>query len=403
MKILIASLFFPYPEVTHAGGTNLFHYIEALNSRGHQVSLASYINEWEHPYIDVMRAYCAEIETIPAISTFGQRLDKFPYLFRYPLQWVEAYSPRMRNVLKGMLAKQKYDVIHFEHLWMGQYQSLVQGCAIVLDEVDVDSLVLFRRYRQARPFWRKIYLWWNWLRTIQLEADVCTKMDLIFTRSDKDCKYLQCLIPGRDFRILPPWFEGLDLHSLPLEQVEPHSLLFVGNMSRSPNVEAVVYFCEKIMQRILDEVPDAKLYVVGDAPQENVRQLAGDHVIVTGFVENLVEYYGRCQVFVAPLLTGGGIIVKILDALSAGRPVVCTSIGNEGIEAKPGRDICVADRPVEFANSVIRLLNDPQHWQEIATNGNGFFKSKYCWEIIVDNMEMAYLDKIHKISTESGY
>jgi len=397
MKILIVARFFPYPEVTHAGGTHLFHYIEALNARGHQISLASFIREWERPHIDSMKPYCVEIETVPGMSTFGQRLAKALYLLKYPPAWVETFSPAMRRVLRNMLNRQQYDIIHFDHLWTTQFMDLVpKNSRTALDEVDVESLVLFRRYWQARSFWKKRYLFWCWWRTVQFEVKACEKVNLIFARSDKDRKYLQCLAPGQNIQELGPWFEGMGRPKFSDSLVEEHSLLFVGNMGRYQNVEAVVWFCEHIFPLILDRVPDAKLYIAGDAPSEHITQLVSERVIVTGYVESLADYYARCQVFVAPLLVGGGIIVKILDALAAGRPVVCTSVGNEGIEAIPDRDLCVADTAELFAGRTIELLTDPRQWQEMASNGRRFFEQKYDWDTIVTGLERAYADLLSK-------
>jgi glycosyltransferase involved in cell wall biosynthesis len=289
-----------------------------------------------------------------------------------------------------MLDHQVYDIVHFEHLWMSQYLDRVSNCKTVVDEVDVDSVVLFRRYRQTRKFWKRWYLFWCWLRTVQLEVKAFEQVDLVFARSDKDRKYLQCLVPGQNIQELPPWFEGVNKPSFPSDLVEEYSLLFVGNMRRSVNIEAVVYFCRHILPRVRKAVPDAKLYIVGDSPSEQVRRLANEHVIVTGYVEDLREYYARCQVFVAPLLVGGGIIVKVLDALATGRPVVCTSVANEGIEAVPGRDLYVADSPEKFAEYTVELLTDHERWQGMSKNGRAFVEHKYSWKRVIDGLEHAY-------------
>lgn len=402
LKILIVSLFFTYPEVTHSGGTDLFNYIKSLKARGHQISLVSFIKAWETPYVDSMRFYCDEIVTIPATSTFFQRILKSPSLLQYPLQWVEAYSNDMRFALRKMLSTRQYDLVHIEHLWMGQYRPLFDEIPTVLDEVDVDSIVLFRRYQVAKSAWHRFYLIWNWVRTQQIEAELGKQFNLIFTRSEKDQKYMQCLLPGIDIRVLPPWFEGINRSKLPVGNIEPYSILFVGNMSRSPNIDAVMYFIKSIFQKILIKVPEAKLYVVGDAPPEKLRKLANEHIIITGYVDRLEDYYDRCQVFIAPLLTGGGIIVKILDALSAGRPVVCSSIANEGIEALPGRDICIANSPNDFAEAVIRLINDKEYWINIINNGRQFFEARYNWDKIVNNLEQAYFDTVTKASVKDA-
>lgn len=392
--LLIISLFLPYPEVTHAGGTNLFHYIEALVKRGHRVSIASYIFPEEHQKVISLKPYCEEVSLVPAISTLEWRLLKAPYLMTHPLQWVEAYSPQMHRVISEMLTRKRYDMVHFEHLWMTQYVDLVSNCPVILDEVDVDSVVFYRKFRRDQSFWKRRYYYWCWQKSVRLEVDACERFDLIFTRSEKNRRYLQCLAPGRNIRELPPWFEGLEYDYQPESQVEKNNLLFVGNMSRQANIQAVEYFCQNILPKIIEVIQDVKFYIVGDAPDIQVKRLASEHVIVTGYVQDLESYYRRCQVFIAPIQIGGGIIVKVLDALAAGRPVVCTSIANEGIEAIPDQDLLVADSADLFAERIIELLKNASLWQRIASGGRAFIECKYHWETIADRLERAYLELV---------
>jgi len=391
MRILIISRFFPYPDVTHSGGTDLFHYIKAMKLRDHQISIASFIKKNEYRYIEDMGHYCEEINVVPALSSFGQRVLKAPALLRFPLPWVEAISWEMKRVVGNMLTSRSFDIVHFEHLWTTQYFDRKYGYKTVLDEVDVDSVVFFRMYQKAKTIPQKLYYLWCWVRTVQLEVKACNLFDLVFVKSEKDRVYLNCLAPGRNIRILAPWFEGMERHVPENDAIERNCLLFVGNMSRAFNIQAAEYFCNNVLPLVTKDVPDVKFYIVGDAPPEQVRRLANDHVIVTGHVDDVWEYYIKCQVFVAPILVGGGIIVKILDALAAGRPVVCTTVGNEGIGGVSGVDLFVANSPVEFSQRIIELFLDAKRWDEMSRNARRFFKQRYNWNTIVSNLENAYL------------
>jgi polysaccharide biosynthesis protein PslH len=392
MKILIVGLFFPHPKVTHAGGIHLLNYIKALSTRGHEISLLSQITDSERLYLDSMDAYCAIVTTVPAISTFRQRVMKLPYILKYPKPWVEAFSPIMRRKLIELQDSNIYDIVHFEHLWTAQYLDLVSGPKTTLDEVDVDSLVFFRKYRKEKIPLKRMYFLWSWWRTLQLEVKFCNKFDLVFTKSDKDKCYLKSLVPDANILVINPWFEGLVNPQSEGDIMEGYSLLFVGNMGRDTNIEAVQYFCTSIFPKIANKVPKAKLYIVGDDPHPMVKKLANERVIVTGYVDDLLSYYQRCKVFIAPMLVGGGIINKILNALSVGRAVVCTSIANEGIGAIPNRDLFVADNPDDYAKLTIKLLNDDNEWQRISSNGKKFVFEKYNWHDSVNKLESAYID-----------
>jgi glycosyltransferase involved in cell wall biosynthesis len=114
-------------------------------------------------------------------------------------------------------------------------------------------------------------------------------------------------------------------------------------------------------------------------------------VVVTGYVKDIGPYYEKCAVFVAPILVGGGIIVKTLNAMSAGRPAVTTRFGNEGIEAIPEQGIRIADSPEEFAQKTVELLIGEGLWHRIAKNGREFVQRKYNWERAMQRLEKVYL------------
>jgi len=167
--------------------------------------------------------------------------------------------------------------------------------------------------------------------------------------------------------------EGFDIKR------EPLSLLFVGAMQRDLNVDAALYFYQKVFPIIRREMPGAKFYVVGGNPPEALIKMAeGDpSLIVTGFVKDIREYFFKTTVFVSPMLVGGGIIVKNLQAMSCGLPVVTTSIGNEGIEAVQERDIFVADEPGEFAVKVLELLKDSKLRKRVGESGRAFAQKEF--------------------------
>jgi glycosyltransferase involved in cell wall biosynthesis len=168
-------------------------------------------------------------------------------------------------------------------------------------------------------------------------------------------------------------------------------------MDRDVNINAVQYFYENILPIIKLKIPEVKFYVVGNNPPQIIKELSekDQNIIVTGFVEDIKAYYLKASVFVAPLFVGGGVIVKILDAMASGLPVVTTSVGNEGIEAVPGRDIEIADEPKVFAKKILLLLQKPDIHSQISNNGQAFVYEKYGWSKIVRGIEDDYKKIIH--------
>lgn len=159
-------------------------------------------------------------------------------------------------------------------------------------------------------------------------------------------------------------------------------IIFVGLMSASPNEEGAEWFVLNVFPKILEVYPDAVFYAVGKNPGERVMRLAGDNVIVTGMVESVKEYYENADLVVIPLFHGGGVKVKLLEAVSFFRPVVSTASGVEGTAFAAGRHLYVADNADEFAVYCIKALSYDDETRDIVCASYNFFRQNYTWEEI---------------------
>jgi glycosyltransferase involved in cell wall biosynthesis len=209
--------------------------------------------------------------------------------------------------------------------------------------------------------------------------------------SDYDRRYLLAMLPGMDVRTVPiP--AGLDIGDRCYSR-EKNSILFLASYRYRPvNVKGALWFYREVFPLVRAEVPAARFIIAGYGPPAELTSLAATDpsVLVPGFVDDLDACYKRAEVFVAPILTGGGIIVKILDALAAGTPVVTTSYGNEGIGAAPGRDLLAADTPQAFAEGVIAVLRDPALAERLAVNGRGFVGRNYSLAVVLTKIDAIY-------------
>jgi glycosyltransferase involved in cell wall biosynthesis len=392
LRILFVFLNFPYPEVDHSGGTGYFNYIKSLSEK-HEVSLISFIQPFEEAHVSSMRELCADVEVVHDPHPVLYKAIRHPLLrVTCPKRCCYSYSTRYREKLEALLDRREFDIVHLQGPWMAQYMDLIKGPKIVLDEVDVHSLVAYRQYQNAKHFGERVYNLFEWAKCQSFELEACQRADLVLTRSEKDRRFIQSYLPDQSVEILPPWFEGLEQFAYISEKpIDQNSLLFLGMMGRIRNAEAALYFYEEIFPLIREKIHQVKFYIVGSSPGEKIQQLARDKdVIVTGYVKDIGYYYEKCAVFVAPILVGGGIIVKILNAMAAGRPVVTTPFGNEGIEATPDQEICVADSPEEFAEKTIELLTNDNLWHMIAKNGRDFVRGRYNWKDVVQGLETVY-------------
>jgi glycosyltransferase involved in cell wall biosynthesis len=175
-------------------------------------------------------------------------------------------------------------------------------------------------------------------------------------------------------------------------EAEPRHILHIGTMYWPPNIDAVNWFVRHVYPLVRQQRPDVQFDVVGSRPPAELLALndAGLGINVTGYVEDPVPYQRRAAVMVVPLLAGGGMRVKILNALAEGVPIVSTTLGYEGIEATPGQDILVGDTPKAFAAQVLQVLNAPELGRQLAASGRRLVEQRYDYRQVCLSMETVY-------------
>jgi glycosyltransferase involved in cell wall biosynthesis len=167
-------------------------------------------------------------------------------------------------------------------------------------------------------------------------------------------------------------------------------IVFTGSMDWLPNSDGVVYFCHEILPLIRRAEPDTTFTIVGRSPTPAVRRLVENEGIeVTGRVEDVRPYLQNAAVYVVPLRIGGGTRLKIFEAMAAGRAVVSTTIGAEGLPTEHGRHLLLADTPRDFADAVITLLRDPATRSAIEAEGRALVTGRYDWSAAAGHLEAA--------------
>ena len=195
--------------------------------------------------------------------------------------------------------------------------------------------------------------------------------------------------PDLNIVVIPHGIDTDYLRAVDVEQEFP-TLIITGGMDRDMNVSGVLWFYKEVYPLIKARLPQVKLYIVGSNPKKEILQLARDKsVVVTGYVKDLRPYLSRAWVVVAPLQEGFGVKVRVLQAMAAGKPVVSTSMVTRGIDVSPGENIIIADEPLEFADSVIELLNDKRMREGIGTKARLLMETNHSWEKLTDRLNEA--------------
>lgn len=192
----------------------------------------------------------------------------------------------------------------------------------------------------------------------EAEMRLIAQCDVSYFFSNVERKEILKIDPNAAVDVVPLYiYDKFKERSLPSR--ERRDIMFVGGFAHSPNVDAMLWFVEKVWPTIHESLPKARFYIIGSKPPKEIEALAKKRIIVTGYVddETLDAYYDRCKVVVAPLRYGAGIKGKIVDALYNGMPIVTTSIGAEGLPDSD-KTMLIADKPKKFAKRVIKLYRD---------------------------------------------
>jgi sugar transferase (PEP-CTERM/EpsH1 system associated) len=380
MKILIVARSLPRP--TWGAGTRNYHLLRTLASK-HDVSLLALVDEHERersaaahllPHTHVVR----QVDVPP---TGSRRFDQIRALATGRSFYLDSHTvPSAQTALDDELARHVYDAVLFEGLFVSGYR-VPPHIRIILDEHNIEHELLWRSYQYARGLARRGFNWLEYRRVRPREIAWCRRADLVLVTSEREQALLHALMPEKNVQVVP---NGVDIEAFAPDVSVAESagrVIFTASFDYYPNVQGALHFAEQTWPLVRTAIPQATWHLVGrNPPPEIVRLGALPGVTVTGSVPAVQPYLAAAQVAIVPLLTGAGTRLKILEALALRRAVVSTSLGCEGIDCVPGRDLIVADEPRAFAEAIVSLLNDKSRRVSLGAAGRALVEERYSWE-----------------------
>jgi glycosyltransferase involved in cell wall biosynthesis len=281
---------------------------------------------------------------------------------------------------EDQLPPRRYDIAVIEHFWCASYARVLRPMCgrLVLDLHNIES-ELARTH--ARAVTGPARLASNRFARMydKLEREWLPKFDTLLVTSEAD----RARVVHDDVRIF-----SNAIPEVPLPQVaEQDAIVFSGNLEYHPNVEAVRWFAREVWPGVHAALPGAEWRLIGRNP-EAIAHLASD-ATVTGPVDDAIVELARGRVCVVPLLSGSGTRFKILEAWAAGRAVVSTTIGAEGLGARNGTHLILADTAMAFREAVVRLWNDPQLRLAIGDAGRRLYEERFTWAAAWSELDQA--------------
>lgn len=239
------------------------------------------------------------------------------------------------------------------------------------------------------PFAR-FYLFLQGMKTRAYEKIMVPKFDVNVAVSDLDMVNFEMRIPDAKFNVIT---NGSDPeYFIPSSEPEEQSLIFVGGLSWYPNRDAMIHFCRRIYPLVKSRVPNIRLDIIGRSPGHELQRLAHEDssIILHGFVDDIRGHMANAAVYIVPIRVGGGTRLKILDAFAAGKALVSTAVGCEGLNVTDGKDILIAESHREFADKVINLLENTSMRKELGKNARLLIENNYSWEILGRKLNRIY-------------
>ncbi|HEV2057771.1 MAG TPA: glycosyltransferase [Solirubrobacteraceae bacterium] len=241
------------------------------------------------------------------------------------------------------------------------------GATIVYDSIDLHFL---RQGRKAevvggpseRDYWHA------------KELECIQRSDLTATVTETEAQIVRSLVPTARTVVLPVVYEPDPSPRLPYDATR--DLLFIGGFLHDPNVDAVKYFAREVLPLVSDEI-DARLWVIGQHPPEEIRALQSASVVVTGHVPDVEHHLRHARVFVSPVRYGAGMKGKNVHAMAHGLPLVTTTIGAEGMDLIDGQHALICDGAEAFAAGIVALYRDPALWERLSTSSREVARARW--------------------------
>ena len=452
MRILFLTQVLPYP-LDAGPKVRAYYVLRYLVERGHQITLLSFVRPNDKPEsIEHLRGFCEQVITVPMPRSRwrdGLALGR-SLITGQPFLIARDRVPAMAETVQRLLKEEDFDAVHADQLWMAPYALLARaefaggftaesaknaekkisfapsaisavnsstGPRLVLDQhnavfqiprrlADTASNPLARRLlaREARTMAR-------------YEAAIIRQFDHVVwvTAEDREAvlpnqppqnghqRFTATAHPSNTQHPIPntqyPIFNTIIPICIDPERKQPvprapsaRHVTFLGGLHWPPNAAGVVWFARQVWPRVLQEIPDAILTIIGKDPPKELRN--GSHSIrnleITGYLPDPTPHLAETAVFIVPLHAGGGMRVKILDAWAWGLPVVSTTIGAEGLQARAGENILLADDAGGFARAVVQVLRDPGLGERLARGGRATVERAYDWRKVYRAWDAVY-------------
>ena len=374
LKVLFAC--WEVPSSRHGGGVWMSHLLKELEGR-HEITLIHAYSPGEEGWVDEVRPYVSKVISVPRMHQ--------PTLYRgdsrIPAEYYDNYTPGLRAAIEAEIFAGDYDVVDYEYVKMYPHMSKAD-VAQVASILENNFLACLTRLsgttaRGADPVDRFSDLLKNFYFLTTSLPRACGEIIAI---TEEDAEIVSSF--QQDARVYVNTI-GVDTSfDVPEEVIRPErqTLVFLGNYRHPPNVEAALFFVEKVMPDLRKRCSDFDFLIIGSHPSDELKKLDRlDDVRVTGFVEEHRPYLFAGTAFVAPIFTGAGMRVKVLEAMACAIPVIGTGLSMNGIGGIDGEHYYRAEDAAGFVDAAEKCLRFPEAAKRIGQQGRELILERHSY------------------------
>ncbi|HVD98939.1 MAG TPA: glycosyltransferase family 4 protein [Cytophagaceae bacterium] len=384
----------PYP-LNDGGNIATYHVTKYLHKFGHRVVLAS-INTKKHHQDPAKLSTIATVKTVDLDTTITLAGLLKGVFQKTPYNIARFDSEAFKTILEKIIQEEKPSVIQLEGIYLATYAEAIKkksSAPLVLRSHNIEHEIWERTAQNETNILKKIYLKHLSKKIRLFEQEHMHLFDGIIAITERDKMFYQNNNYKGLLKTIPA---GVDLEQL--SPTKPRrselSLCFLGSMEWMPNVQGIDWYLEKVWPILHQKYSTLTLHIAGKGMSDEMKARKIPGVIFHGMVPDAAAFLDEHAVMIVPLLSGGGMRLKIVEAMAHRQCVLSTSVGAEGIDAVNEKEILLADTPKAFVEKTEALLNGTFNAETIGQQAEKLVQEKYSWEKLVREIEKFYLDLI---------
>lgn len=397
MKILMLTPYVPYPP-SSGGQVRTYNLLKYLSKKNKITLVCLYKNEEEKKFSLQLKKYCTRVFFCLRPSSPWQIKNILKAIISsYPFLVIRNYSNEATTLLKKLLAKEKFDIIHAETFYILPHLPKTKTPVFLLEQTI--EYQVYEHFVESLPFFIKSFFLFDIWKLKESEINFWKKANLVGVVSEKDGKIINKITKKKPVIIPNAAGDEMIVKRLPKKSFKKPVVFFQGNFSWLQNTEAAQYIVKKIVPEAIKKIPQLTFIIAGQKAQEKLGRHSCKNLKIfdikneeIGLVKKL---YKESTIFIAPIFGPGGTRLKILAAMASGIPIISTATGVSGLAVEDKKHVLIASDSKEFIEKIDLLLKDDHLYYQLQKNAYLLIKKKYNWKKVAEKLEVVYQRILH--------